>query len=117
MIGMGRGQDEDVVAGQRSLAGAEALEAIAKVSLWEGVRGSGGLQWPLQGSVGRATSWLKCKLLTHSCSKSSGGTVGQLAAGNLIRKSPIGAGFTALKLLLRYLHACGKNTDCFLRKK
>lgn len=30
MIGMGRGQDEDDVAGQRSFAGGEDLEAIAK---------------------------------------------------------------------------------------
>lgn len=80
---------------------------------------SGGWQWPLQGSVGRATSWLKYKLLTHSCSKShsSGGIVGQLAAGNLIGKSLMGAGFTAFKLLLGYLDACGKNTDCFFSEK
>lgn len=43
--------------------------------------------------------------------------MGQLAAGNLIGKSTMGAGFTALKLLLRYLYACGKNTERFLRKK
>lgn len=33
-----------------------ALEAIAKACLWEGVQESGGWQWPLQGSVGKATS-------------------------------------------------------------
>lgn len=44
--------------------------------------------------------------------------MGQLAAGNPVGKSLMGAGFTAFKLLLRYLDACGKNTDCFfLRKK
>lgn len=113
---MGRGQVEDDVAGQRSFAGAEDLEAIAK----GGGAGEWRLaQWPLQRSVGRATSWLKCKLLTHSCSKSrsSGGTAEQLAAGNQTGKSPMGAGFTALKLLLRYLHVCGKNTDCLFPEK
>lgn len=47
-----------------------------------------------------------CKLLTHSCSKShsSSGTAGQLAAGNhLIEKIPVGARFTAFRMLLRYL--------------
>lgn len=47
-----------------------------------------------------------CKLLTHSCSKScsSSGTVGWLAVGNhLIEKIPIGTGFAAFRLLLRYL--------------
>lgn len=99
---MGRVQDEDHMTGQRSFAKTGDLEAIAKTWLWEGVQESGGWQWPLQGSVGRAASWLKCKLLTHSCStsRSSGGTVGHLAAGNLI-----GKGFTAFKLLLRYLDA------------
>lgn len=80
---------------------------------------SGGWQWPLQGSIGRATSCLKYKLLIHFCSKScsSGGTVGQLAVRNLIGKSPVGAGFSALKLLLRDLYVCGKNTDGLFSEK
>lgn len=60
MIGMGRVQDEDDVTGQRAFAGTKDLEAIAKAWLREEVQESGGWQWPLQGSVGRAASWLKC---------------------------------------------------------
>lgn len=29
----------------------------------------------------------------------------------------MGAGFTAFKLLLRYLDACGKSTDCLFSEK
>lgn len=119
MIGIGRGQDRDDVPRQRWFAEQTIWKQLQRPG-WEGLQESGGWQWPLQEFVGRATSWLKCKLLTHSCSKSrsSGGTVGQLAAGNLlIEKSPMGAGFTAFKLLLRYLDACGKSTDCLFSEK
>lgn len=90
--------------------------------LWEGVQESRCWQWPLQGFAGRAAPSLKCKLLTHSRSKSrsSGGTVGRPAAGNhLVGKIPVRAGFTAFRLLLSYLGACGEKNRaaCFLTKK
>lgn len=79
----------------------------------EGVWESRRWQWPLQGYAGRAAPSLKCKLLTHSHSKSrsSGGTAGRPAIENhLIGKIPIGAGFTAFRLLVRYLGACGRKS-------